>query len=70
MRLLIITGILLAGLGAFIAFKGLSFHSHGSVSVGPFHGSVEEQHWVPAWLGGVAIVGGVLLVIAGSRKKR
>ena len=69
MRLLIITGILLAALGTFIVLKGVSFHSHGTVRVGPFHGSVEEEHWIPAWVGGVAIVGGILLVIAGSRRK-
>jgi ABC-type xylose transport system permease subunit len=70
MRLLTITGILLAALGAFIVFKGLSLKSEGTVTVGPIHGTVQERHTVPALLGWVAIVGGVLLVVAGSRKKR
>lgn len=70
MRLLIIAGVVLAALGAFMVFKGLNFHSQGTVNVGPIHGTVHEQHKVPAVFGWVAIVGGVLLVIAGSRRKR
>jgi len=70
MRLLIITGILLAALGAFMVVKGVTLHSQGIVHVGPIHGTVDEQHRVPALLGWVAIVGGVLLVVAGSRRKR
>ena len=70
MKLLLITGILLAALGAFVALKGLSFHSQGTVNVGPIHGTVQEQHLVPPLLGWVTIVGGVLLIVAGSRKKR
>jgi ABC-type xylose transport system permease subunit len=65
-----ITGILLAALGVFIVFKGVTFKSQGSVSVGPIHGTVQERHMVPALFGWVAIVGGVLLVVAGSRRKR
>jgi ABC-type xylose transport system permease subunit len=70
MRLLLIAGILLAGLGGFIVVKGLHFQSEGTVHVGPISGTVHEQHTIPAWFGWVAIVGGVLLVVAGSRKKR
>ncbi len=69
MRLLAITGILLA-LGAFIVFKGLTVHSQGTVSVGPIHSTVQEKHTVPAAFGWIAIIGGGLLAIAGSRRKR
>jgi hypothetical protein len=70
MRLRIVAGILLAALGAFIVVKGLSVHSQGTVNVGPIHSTVHEQHAVPALFGWVAIVGGVLLVLAGIRGKR
>jgi hypothetical protein len=70
MRLLTITGICVAVLGAFIVVKGVTLKSQGTVTVGPIHGTVQERHTVPAMLGWVAIVGGVLLVVAGSRKKR
>lgn len=70
MRLLIATGILLAALGVFMVAKGVTIHSQGIVHVGPIHGTVDEQHRLPALLGWVAIVGGVLLVVVGSRRKR
>ena len=70
MRLLTVAGILLAALGACIVVKGLSFHSEGTVHFGPISGTVHEQHTVPAWFGWVALVGGVLLVVAGSRRQR
>ena len=61
---------LLAALGAFIVLKGLTLKSQGSVSIGPIHGTVQERHTVPALFGWVAIVGGVLLAVAGSRTSR
>jgi hypothetical protein len=70
MRLMIITGVLLAGLGAFIVFQGVHVQSTGTVSFGPIHSTVHEQHTVPAVIGWVAIVGGALLVVAGIRRKR
>jgi hypothetical protein len=66
MRLLIITGVLLAAFGVFIVLKGLQLHSTGLVSVGPFHSTVHEQHTVPAMFGWVGIVVGVLLTVAGG----
>ena len=67
---LIIAGVLLAALGMFIVFKGLSFRSTGTYNVGPFHGGVQARSWIPPWVGWVAMVGGVLLVVAGARRKR
>ena len=70
LRLLMITGILLAALGVYVLVQGVTLKSEGSVSVGPIHGTVQERHKLPALFGWVAIVGGVLLVVAGSRKSR
>ncbi len=71
MRRLIITGIVVAAFGAFIVvFPGLTIQPQGTVSFGPIHNTVHGQHTVPALIGWVAIVGGVLLVVAGSRRKR
>lgn len=69
MNPLIIAGVLLGGLGVFVVFKVFSFHSTGTYNVGPFHGDVQARSWVPPWVGAIAIVGGVLLVIAGARRK-
>ena len=70
-RWLWLAGILLAVLGAFIVFRGLSYGSGRSVvRVGDFQASVEEQRAIPTWVGGVAIVAGLLLVGASSVWRR
>ncbi len=71
MKPLAIAGIVLAVLGAVILFRGISYGSQRSVmKVGDLQVSAEEQRVIPAWVGGVAIVGGVLLVGAGVRRRR
>jgi len=66
-----IAGILLAVLGAFIVFRGLNYGSqHSTIRVGDLQASVDARRAVPTWVGGVAIVGGVLLVGAGLRRRR
>jgi drug/metabolite transporter (DMT)-like permease len=63
-----VLGIVLAGVGAFIVLRGLNYGSDRSVMrVGEFSASVETRRAVPIWVGGVAIVGGLLLVGAGVR---
>ena len=65
-----IAGILLAVLGAFIVFRGLNYGSQRSViRVGDVQASVEARRTVPTWVGGVAIVGGALLVGASLRRR-
>ena len=66
----LIIGIVLVLLGGFVLVRGLSYSSDRSViKVGDFKASVEERRSVPTWLGAVAIVGGLALVLAGSRRK-
>ena len=67
----LIVGILLAGLGAFILLRGVNYGSQRSVlRVGDFHASVEERRAIPTWVGGVALVGGLLLIGTGLRGRR
>jgi uncharacterized cupredoxin-like copper-binding protein len=67
----LIAGILLAVLGAFIVFRGLTYGSQRSViQVGDMKASVDARRSVPTWVGGVAIVGGVLLIGAGVRRRQ
>jgi len=67
----LIAGVLLAVLGAFIVFRGLSYASDRSViQVGDMKASVDARRSVPTWVGGVAIVGGVLLIGAGVRRRQ
>lgn len=70
MRPISIVGILLVLLGAFVLFRGLSYKSKDEVlRVGDLKASVEEKHAVPAWVGGIAIVAGVIM-LAGGMKRR
>lgn len=71
MKPLVIAGILLAVLGAFIVFRGgIGIGTQRNVMrVGDMQVSAEEQHMLPAWSGGVAIVAGALLIGAGVRKR-
>jgi hypothetical protein len=70
MRPISIVGLLLVLLGAFILFRGLSYKSKDEVlKVGDLKASVEEKHAVPAWVGGLAIVAGVVM-LAGGMKRR
>jgi drug/metabolite transporter (DMT)-like permease len=67
----VLGGIVLVVLGALILFTGgLSFGSQRSVMrVGDLEVSAQEQRVIPAWVGGVAIVGGLLLVGTGVRRR-
>jgi uncharacterized membrane protein len=65
-------GILLVVLGGLaLAYQGFSYtHQAKVLGVGPIHATAEEQKHVsiPPILGGLALVGGILLLVAGSRK--
>ena len=66
MKPLVIAGIVIAGLGAFVLLKGLSYGSQSNVlKVGDLKVTAEERHTVPTWVGGGAVVGGLLLIGAG-----
>ncbi len=70
MRPLILAGIVLLGLGAFVLLRGGSFTSRRDVlKVGDVKITADEQQTIPPWLGGVAVVAGVVLIAAGARKR-
>ena len=70
MRPLSLLGILLLAVGAFIVFRGASYKSKDEVlKVGDLKASVEQKHAVPTWVGGAAIVAGVVLLAAGMRRR-
>ena len=70
MRLLTVTGVLIAALGAFVVIQAPRVRSEGVVKVGPFHSAVQARSTVPPLFGWVAIVAGVLVGFAGVVKKR
>jgi hypothetical protein len=70
MRPLSLIGVLLLAVGAFILFRGLTYKSKDEVlKVGDLKASVEQKHAVPTWVGGAAIVGGIVLLAAGMRRR-
>jgi hypothetical protein len=65
-------GILLIVLGGLaLAYQGFNYTRQEKViDIGPIHATAEEQQHVsiPPILGALALVGGIVIVVAGSRK--
>jgi hypothetical protein len=71
MRVPTLVGIVLLLVGGVIVFRGVNYGSQRSVlKLGDFEASVEEHRAVPVWVGGVAIVVGLGLVVAGMGRRR
>jgi len=63
--------LIVAGLMA-LAYQGITYTSRQTVvDVGPLHATADRQKTLPLppVLGGVAVVGGVVLLIVGLRKR-
>jgi hypothetical protein len=70
LRPLTIAGIVFVCLGAFVLLSGMSFTSRRNVlDVGDLKITADEQRSVPPWVGGAAVVVGVVLIVAGARKR-
>ena len=70
MKPLAIAGIVLAVLGVVIVFRGLSYGSQRSMMrIGDMEVSAQEQRSIPTWVGGAAIVGGVLLLVGAGKRR-
>jgi len=65
-------GILLVVFGALaLAYQGFSYtHQEKVLDLGPIHATAEKQERVsiPPILGGLALVGGVVLLVMGGKK--
>jgi hypothetical protein len=70
MRPLTLAGLALLLLGGFVLFRGLSYTSQKSVlKVGDFNATMEERQTVPPWIGALAVAGGIVLLVAGGRRR-
>lgn len=72
MKPMFVAGILLVVLGALaLAYQGITYTRQEKViDVGPIHATkdTEEQIPIPPILGGLALAGGIALLVAGARK--
>ncbi len=72
MKPIVWVGILLIILGGLaLAYQGFSYtHQEKVLDLGPIHATREDREWVSVLpvLGGLALVGGIVLLVAGSKK--
>jgi hypothetical protein len=70
MRLLSVVGILLILAGAFVLYSGGVLTSRRDVvKLGDLKVTAEEQHPIQPWIAGAAILGGVVLVVSGAKRR-
>jgi len=65
-------GIVLIILGVVaLIFQGITYTTHKDViNIGPIHATAEHEKTIPLppVLGGIALVGGIVLLVTGSKK--
>lgn len=67
---LIVAGILVAAIGIAAFLGKLNFnHDKEVLKIGDVSAKVEEQKTVPQWLGGIAVLVGAGLVVAGAMRR-
>jgi uncharacterized membrane protein len=73
MKPISLAGIVLVVLGALaLAYQGITYtHQEKVIDLGPIHATkdTQEQIPLPPILGGLALVGGIALLVAGARRK-
>ena len=67
---LIIAGIILAVAGFFAYTGRLNFnHDKEVLKIGDLSATVQQEKTVPQWIGGVAVLVGIGLVVVGAMRK-
>lgn len=67
---LILAGLLLAGVGIAACMGELRYTQDREViKIGGLSASVQEEQRVPQWLGGLGVLAGLGLVVAGALRK-
>jgi len=70
MRPMIIVGIVIAGLAAFVLIRGGSFTSQRDVlKVGDVKITADERQSIPPWVAGAGLLVGFGLIAAGVRQR-
>jgi hypothetical protein len=73
MKRVTLIGIVLLVLGALaLAYQGISYtHQEKILDIGPIHATAEKHERIPLppVVGGLALVGGIVLLVMGARQK-
>jgi hypothetical protein len=73
MKPIILAGIVLVVLGALaLAYQGINYtRTEKLLDLGPIHATTETQKRIPLppIFGGIALIGGIALLVAGSRRR-
>jgi hypothetical protein len=65
-----LVGVLLLLFGGFVVFRGLTYQSQSNeVRIGDVRISAEERRAIPTWVGVAALVGGLVLISTGARRR-
>jgi hypothetical protein len=74
MKPIIWAGVLFVVLGALaLAYQGFTYtHQEKVLDIGPIHATADKREYVPLppILGGLALVGGIALLVVGGRKNQ
>jgi hypothetical protein len=66
----VLVGVLLLLFGGFVVFRGLTYQSQSNeVRIGDVRISAEERRAIPTWVGVAALVGGLVLISTGARRR-
>jgi hypothetical protein len=65
-----IMAVVLIALGIVVlAYSGITFRTRGEpVDIGPVRVETTESHFIPPVVGALALVGGIVLWVAGNKK--
>jgi hypothetical protein len=65
-----IVAVVLIALGIVVlAYSGITFKARGKpVDIGPVHIETTQSHFIPPVAGALALVGGIVLLLLGSKK--
>jgi hypothetical protein len=70
MRGALIAGFVLAAVGAFIVFRGVSYTQDESVfKLAGIEAKLQQKRRLPEWIGGVALGAGAVLFIVGLKRR-
>ncbi len=73
MKPIILIGIVLVVLGVLaLAYQGINYtRTEKLLDLGPIHATTETQKRIPIppILGGIALIGGIVLLVAGARQR-